>query len=172
MSEKQGSHLVSRVRRTYSFVYKKGTGQGTLDGVDLDEQAEKLCPHFAELKDVFDNTTTFKIKFTTRAIIKIPLWTIMVLLDHVEHGIATQDVKSEELLSEAHDNEDAKGRSSNEPSSKKQMVVDKKAQSIQRFTGQLLDFVTKADNSEVSRLLSQIELLENKLDSIREEHKK
>ncbi|KAF9160026.1 hypothetical protein DFQ26_005926 [Actinomortierella ambigua] len=67
-------HLASIVRQTWFFVYHyhKRTGQQgttttttttttTFDGVDLDEQAERLCPYFAELRDIFDKTATLRI---------------------------------------------------------------------------------------------------------------
>ncbi|KAG0250125.1 hypothetical protein DFQ27_009560 [Actinomortierella ambigua] len=62
-------HLASIVRQTWFFVYhyhKRTSQQGTtttLDGVDLDEQAERLCPYFAELRDIFDKTATLRINF-------------------------------------------------------------------------------------------------------------
>ncbi|KAF9163956.1 hypothetical protein DFQ26_001957 [Actinomortierella ambigua] len=54
-------HLAAIVKKTHFYVYER-MGQGTLDGADLDEQAERLCPHFAELRDLFDKTATLKVR--------------------------------------------------------------------------------------------------------------
>ncbi|KAF9162071.1 hypothetical protein DFQ26_003894 [Actinomortierella ambigua] len=108
-------HLAACVRRTYNYVYWR-PGPSSVDGAHLEEQAERLCPHFADLKKVFDKTFTHRVQPVIRSSMVDPLKDDI----NVEAAGSTEDTPQPESAEEEDDHEST----SDAPSSKKQKLVD------------------------------------------------
>ncbi|KAG0255075.1 hypothetical protein DFQ27_006469 [Actinomortierella ambigua] len=159
-------HLANIVRRTCLYVYKR-TGQRTLEGKDLDEQAEKLCPHFAELRDMFDKTATFRISFNRESSLNDDP------LEDKGLGTGTAIDSDDDVSRVGSDGED-EAKSLAGSSAKKQKVAGKNLPTVDSGLGDMRSMLPaqQVSTTWASVWQQELKLLREELKTEREERRK